>query len=105
MVRRSVCAQSRLKYARYWARSVRRAVKRGIKAGAKGAETLLQDGLVDAPDAAVALGPTGADAGVAHARAVHGLGEGGAGELSGVVSAEAGEPPAVAGQVRGDLLG
>ena len=81
----------------------REAGDQGAREG--GAVALLQDGLVDALDTAVALGATGADARVTHARAVQRLGEGGAGELTGVVGADAGEPPAVAGQVGGDLLG
>ena len=71
----------------------------------RGPIALLQGGLMDALDAAVALGPTGADAHVAAAGVGKRLGKGDAGELIGVVGADAGEPPAAAGQVRGDLLG
>ena len=81
-------------------------MKRGDEGAREGgAVALLQDGLVDALDTAVALGATGADARVAHAGAAQCCGEGGAGELPGVVRADALEPPAVTGQVRGDLLG
>ena len=69
-----------------------------------GAIALLQDGLVDALDAAVALGATGGDAGVADAGLVQGSGEGAAGELAGVVGSHAVEPPAVAGQAGDDVL-
>ena len=63
----------------------REAGHRGAREG--GAIALLQDGLVDALDAAVALGPAGPDAGVADAGVGKRLGEGGAGELAGVVGA------------------
>ncbi len=73
--------------------------------GEGGAEALLEDGLVDTLDAAVALGPARADPRVADAGVGQSLPEDGAGELAGVVGADALEQPAVAGQVRGDLLG
>ena len=71
----------------------------------RGPVALLQDGLMDALHAAIALGPTGADARGADAGVGKRLGEGSAGELAGVVGADALEVPAVAGQVRCSLLG
>ena len=64
-----------------------------------GAVALLQDGMVYALAAAVALEAAGRDAGVAHAGLVQGVGESGAAELAGVVGADPLEPPTMARQV------
>lgn len=65
--------------------------------GERGAVALREDGLVDAPNAAVAPGPARADPRVPHAGVSEGLPEGGAIELAGVVGADALERPAMAG--------